>query len=384
VTWKFRKTRKGDDFSDPISGEFFADGSTDNPATALVAEALQNALDAGRDVDRDGAPVRVSITLRRGSSGMSGSDAKEWFEELWPHLQCEGSGIKDAPDLDSTCDLLVIEDFGTCGLTGDIESDDASSSKNNFVDFLRSDGRTHKSAGDRGSWGVGKIVFPRSSQINGFIAFTVRKDDGKRLAMGKVILKIRTVAGEQYIPPCYYVKSWEDNSIPLPIDDLERIEQIRNAFAITRTDEPGLSIAVPWVDPEINFDSLLKAVVEKYAYAILAGQLAVTLHNGEAPIELDADSLERHTAGINEEDAAAIRLIDWSLKVDDADRLLLDAPSAEDKQRWMPELVPEAVRNQIREALAERKRVAIRFPLQVPKAGKRENVPAFFDAFSND
>lgn len=312
MKWHFRKKRKGDDFSDPISGEFFADGSTDNPATALVAEALQNALDAGRNVERQGEPVRVRIALKCGAHAIPRGTAQPWFNDLWSHIDSKGSGIKNMPANDEPCNLLIVEDFGTCGLTGDIQSDDATSERNNFVDFLRSDGRTHKSDGDRGSWGVGKIVFPRSSRINGFVAYTVRKDDGKRLALGKVILKNRKVGDSQYQPPCYFGKSWDDDGLPLPVDGADHISQVRATFGFTRNEEPGLSIAVPWVDPTIEFELLLKATIEKYAYAILAGQLAVTLENGDQSIVLDAESLQHHTSELSEEAAKQVQLIKWS------------------------------------------------------------------------
>ncbi|XAL98689.1 hypothetical protein OT109_14005 [Phycisphaeraceae bacterium D3-23] len=381
MTWHFREKRTGDDFSDPISGEFFADGSTDNPATALVAESLQNALDAGRKIDRNGDPVRVRIALRRGDYAMPGDTASKWFADVWHHLTSDGSGIKNVPDPSEPCDLLIVEDFGTCGLTGEIKSDDTTSAGNNFVDFMRSDGRTHKSAGDRGSWGVGKIVFPRSSRINGFLAYTVREDDSQRLAMGKVILKNRRLHDHQYQPPCYYGKSWDNEGVPLPIDDAEHISQMQEAFDITREDQPGLSIVVPWLDPGIEFEFLLRAVVEKYAYAILAGQLAVTLDDGSTTIDLDADSLEQHTAELSEEDAASVRLIAWSLGVQEADHLALVAPPADEKQKWTPGLLPESMRQQIKEALAERKPVAVRFPLHVPKSGSKETAPSYFDVY---
>lgn len=381
MTWHFRIKRTGDDFSDPISGEFFADGSTDNPATALVAEALQNALDAGRDIDRDGKPVEVKISLRRGDHAVPGAEAHTLFKDVWQHITADGSGIKDAPGLDEPCDLLIVEDFGTCGLTGDINSDETTNKRNNFVDFLRSDGRTHKSAGDRGSWGVGKIVFPRSSRINGYLAYTVRNDDNQQLAMGKVILKNRRVNDHQYQPSCYFGKSWDDDGVPLPIDDAEKIEQLRGVFGMTRIDQPGLSIVVPWLDPGIEFEYLLRAVVEKYAYAILAGQLAVTLSDGSTTIGLNSETLEQHTAELSEEDTASVRLIAWSLGAQEADHLLLSAPPSDEKQRWTPDLLPESLRQQIKEALAERKPVAVRFPLHVPKPRSKETTPSHFDVY---
>src|SRR5690606_2173190 len=105
--------------------------------------------------------------------------ASRWFGSLREHLDAKGNGLKDVPAPGENCDYLVVEDFGTTGLTGDTESDQVDGQQNNFVDFLRSDGRTRKGEGDRGSWGVGKNVFPRASRINGYIAYTVRHDDGR-------------------------------------------------------------------------------------------------------------------------------------------------------------------------------------------------------------
>lgn len=381
LRWHFRPKRAGDDISDPISGEFFADGSLDNPATALVREALQNALDAGKNIDRGGAPVHVRIGINRGDRALAATSAATWFATLRPHLAASGSGIRSTPGLGEACDYLVIEDFGTSGLTGDIGSDDAGGQRNNFVDFLRSDGRTRKSEGDRGSWGVGKNVFPRSSRINCFIAFTVRHDDRQQLVMGKSILKIRRVGDNQYQPSCYLGDSWAPDEVPCPFQDSSVVARLREDFGLTRRDEPGLSLVVPWPDSEIDYEDIQKAVVEQFYFAILAGALSVTLSDEGKEATLNKDSIAAYARKNLPGYAEWIDLAAWSLQVADGNRCQLGAPPAGQPQRWSEDLVSDDVRATIVEQLTQRERIALRVPLHVHDCGHVEPKPSHFDVY---
>ena len=381
--WQFREKRVGDDIADPIGGEFFADGSLENLAVALVREALQNALDAGTGIDRAGGPVRVRLALRRGEFAPSPAAARAWFGGLNAHLAAPKNGLKDPPGFGEICDCLVVEDFGTSGLTGDTDSDDADGRRNNFVDFLRSDGRTRKGEGDRGSWGVGKNVFPRASRVNGYLAYTVRRDDGRGLVMGKSILKIRRVAGEQWQPQCYLAASWRDGEVPKPLNDTAAADALRRDFGVTRRpDEPGLSLVMPWVDSEIDFATLRKAVVDEFYYAILAGALAVTLADGDAEVALGPDDVAAVVADAVPERAADVRLAAFALGVEDDARVTLAPPEADVPQRWSAELVPEAARTAVADALLARRAVAVRVPLHVRGAGAAaEPTATFFDVY---
>jgi len=375
--WHFRPKRRGDDIADPISGEFFADGSLENPATGLVREALQNAIDAGRDIERDGAPVRVRIGIYRDDHALPPADAAQRFADLQPHLQ---AGLRDAPSEDEPCDYLVIEDFGTSGLTGDIESDDAQGGQNNFVDFVRSDGRTRKSEADRGSWGVGKNVFPRASRIHGFLAYTVRHDDGRQLAIGKSILKIRTVEGKQYQPQCFLAASWDLDEVPRPYENEAFISRLREDFRITRNGEPGLSLIIPWVDHEVSYEDIFGAVVDQFYYTILAGGLTVTLDDGQTERTLTCDNLARIVRSERPKLAPMIDLAVWSMSVSGEERLPLSAPPADEAQKWSPSLVPDKVRQAITQKLTQRERVAVRIPVHVHPSGQ-EPRKSYFDIY---
>ena len=88
--------------------------------------------------------------------------------------------------------FLTIEDFGTTGLIGSYETRD----DQNFNDFWRRVGRSHKASNKGGSWGLGKLVFPVSSDIRTFFGLTVRHDDpGRSLLMGQAILAGHKIDG---------------------------------------------------------------------------------------------------------------------------------------------------------------------------------------------
>jgi len=385
--WYPRLHKPDDPLSNPISGEFFSDNAS--PALPLVREALQNAIDAGKNVNREGEPIRVRIALsdRKSGRALSAAVADRWFGGLRKHNALKGNGLTDAPGADEPCGFLVVEDFGTSGLTGDIRSYSVGERANNFVDFLKGDGLTRKSSGAQGSWGVGKNVFPRSSRINAYIAFTVRHDDRRRLMMGKSILKIRVLDGEQYRPDSYLAASWDEGQVPYPVEDAGSIDQLINDFGLKRREEPGLSLVMPWVFDSVRPEELLDAVVAEYYYAILAGTLCVTLEAAGEKIELSADSLSGLVADREElsKYAKNIDLASWSQKVQDAERIVLaSSPAAGGAQQWIPDLLGEDEKELIKNRLLNQERVALRVPLHIVKSknnGGGGPVPTYFDVF---
>ena len=59
--------------------------------------------------------------------------------------------------------------------------------------FWRNRGRSKKSEDSRGRWGLGKLVFPHSSQINTFFGLTKRDDDKESYLMGTADLKFTSM-----------------------------------------------------------------------------------------------------------------------------------------------------------------------------------------------
>ena len=176
MRWMFYRQGPTDTISNPIAGELFSSEAIGDVTEALVREGIQNALDARvrlGDGQRQRADVR--IYLSEGTEALPAARVTRWFESLSAHVNAPGNGLRDLPSFRDACPFLVFEDFGTTGLTGAVEQYRAVRGvENNFMNFFRAEGHSDKGADDRGSWGVGKTVFPRSSRINSFFGFTVR------------------------------------------------------------------------------------------------------------------------------------------------------------------------------------------------------------------
>ena len=188
--WHFKGKAPGDTIRDPILGEFFATDAISDPGMALIREGIQNSLDA-----RSGAgPVGVRVCISGDRQAAVAVAALPYFRGARPHLEARGNGIHpdEVPNWSAPCPFLVFEDFGTQGLEGDVAQPfrPQTPGTNHFYHFFRAEGQTDKGSSQRGSWGVGKHVFWRSSRLS-----TVRASDARRLLMAKSVLKCHYVEG---------------------------------------------------------------------------------------------------------------------------------------------------------------------------------------------
>ena len=380
--WFFRKKRAGEKIRNPIQGEFFATEAIEGPAQALVRESIQNSLDASTG----SGPVHVRIMLATGDGALPAEQVREVFDEAWPHYAASGNGLRDAPRQDSSCPYLVVEDFGTKGLTGDPSQPDPEPGVvNPFFLFFRAEGLSAKTGTELGRWGVGKFVFPRSSQASAHFGVTVRHDDQRRLLLGAVTLKAHRIASDSatYTPDGLYGRLVDEDFV-LPIEDAALIDCFCAAFRISRTTEPGLSVVVPFVDPEITFERLLLAAVKDYFLPIIHHRLEITIEANGEHVTLNALSLNDVMAKYENALGPAVRghvaLARWATEVTDADRIVLSLPDPARAARWSDALVPETVLNLLRERLATRKPVAVRVPVTV-RSKKNGSMESFFDIY---
>jgi hypothetical protein len=234
----------------------------------IVREPHQNSLDA-RQVDSN-VPVHTKFRFHQ-SKNVDGEYFRELFNNLLPHLAASDVDLEEVDFCRPR--ILVIEDFGTTGLVGKI---DDSSETSAFNDFWRRIGTSHKGGASGGRWGLGKLVFSSASKIRTFFGLTIRQNDSERtaLVMGQSVLKTHVVNDVKYAPHVFFGRAGH-KKLQLPESDRVIVDQFRSAFGITRADEPGLSIAVPFVLDEITAEALVPEVIKNYFFPILTGKLVV-------------------------------------------------------------------------------------------------------------
>ncbi len=321
ASWHFRSWHDGDDLINPLAAEQFDDaGEGWKPGESLVRECIQNSLDA--KVDGDG-PVEVHFRLSE-EDALTVDRAKFWFGELWPHLQskeCELSQLDDAP---SATSFLVVEDFGTKGLEGDVHQGRPSDSENRFFNFFRAEGLTGnaKDAQTGGSWGVGKSVFNRCSAINSFLALSSRRIDGTSILFGKSTLRWHRIGDK-----CFWYEGKfgvQDPARPnfvLPIERGELLDAFCRDFAIRRgADSSGLSIAMPIRHGSVDAEDLIEIVIREYFFPIVSGALVVKIrdgYRGRGEIRVDAGTIHDLAAQhLSKEFCDLVELGRWSIEAD--------------------------------------------------------------------
>lgn len=275
--WKFRMLGEGEPERSPHEAEFFNVGDLDASAS-LVRESIQNSLDAKLNSHN---PVHVKFIL--------GSEAKKktnpYYSDLLSHVHSCGFKL-DAANKDQFT-YLVIEDFGTRGLDGPIARTEVNDEqKSNYYNLWWREGISRKEGRDAGRWGLGKTVFFVCSELRSFWGLTIRQDDQRELLLGKALLKSHRHNGSHFDYYGYYCIG--ENQ---PIDDTNDITKFKRQFNITRINEPGLSIVIPFPVGDITQHDLIRAVIQHYFYSIIRGLLTVEVRSNLHSTHLDKQSI---------------------------------------------------------------------------------------------
>ncbi len=288
--WHFKQHRPGEALDDPIQGEFFSDEAISDPGDSLIREGIQNSLDAAQ------GPEPVLVRIRVSGQRNAADNAFPFFDGLWEHVGAKKSGLRQQaiPGPLSTCPYLLFEDFQTTGLTGDPLQDwPTEGGKNHFFHFFRSTARSDKGEGDRGCWGIGKTVFPRSSGINAWFGLTVPVDTRQPLLMGRVILKHHEVSRARYTPNGFFGIA-RQNGVVGPVTDKNVVSEFMRAFDVQRSlTDPGLSIVVPWYEEkDLEAGNLVQSVLRHCFWPILEGKLQVWIETPpDREIEISRETI---------------------------------------------------------------------------------------------
>jgi len=347
ANWYFARQQPGIQISNTLSGEHFNQGAVGDSdwqaGESLVREAIQNSLDARAGDEAVSVVFHVSAP-----SAMTADTAAAWFGSLWPHLRAHECKLPTLPSTPTDDGFIVVEDFGTHGLKGDTEEwhSPRDGDNNDFFSFFRAEGLSGKTKGSGGSWGVGKSVFNRCSRINTFLAVTVRRPEQDALLIGKTLLWQHYVREDEFLPIGQFgVQDATHSDLVLPAAERDLLMQLARDFSIRRplggnegSPEPGLSVVIPYSDPEITAQSLLSIVVREYFQPILAGRLCVQVSgHGLDPgvVNLDRESIRREARALGRPELdQLLALADWA-RIDGirAGYSLADTPKGQ-APRW--------------------------------------------------
>ena len=271
--WQFERSGINDHQDDPVSDAFFSASGAENHAQALVRESVQNSLDAGM-----GSPVRIRFHIEETDAVQN----IDYFKGLLPHVRACEIGLGESFDINK-CRYLVVEDFNTTGLMGGVEirSEEAKASpKENGYWFYAWATGISPGHGKRGTWGIGKVVFPRASALKCTFSYTVRYEDEEQLLFGQAVLKHHTLGTDSLKPYPWWGGRRNDRLVPFTD---ERIPAFKSDWGIARKDaEAGLSIVVPYVDSELTIQVLRDCLIGDYFVAFVRGQLTCELSEGNA------------------------------------------------------------------------------------------------------
>lgn len=388
--WYFNKFFKGDMLNDPVESQFFTTNEIDSLNNALVREVIQNSLDARL---KDNANVKVEFILNKKDNDiLDYSDVKDYFSGLSEHLEAKDNGLmRSLPEFKKGIPYILIEDFGTKGLEGDYTTDDVEDEQENqdFYWFWRNKNRTNKGKDERGRWGVGKTVFPASSQINSFFGLTIQNSTKKELLMGHSVLKIHKVSNQRFHPFGYFGQ--QDSQYPKFIHPYKQANEFKKKFNLNRKDEPGLSLIIPFPFDEIEEETLALAVLKQYFYPILKGELLVTIKSGNNGKEYNfkKDSLDRIIEkfpnnlldGKNKQNLHKLKeFSEWAINQNDF--YVFDDTKLTKKPTWtFNKLVNDQNQfNNLQEKFESGERLAFKIPVKILTA-KNDEIVDWYKAF---
>ena len=311
--WRFDSIPSGGMERASITGEFF---SKNTPLESVIREGIQNSLDARANGK---GPVRVRVYYSDvGTMSLPAAKYKRYLAGAEDHLDNPGNGLRSKPGKNESCAYLVLEDFNTNGLSGNIEERPPESEKdpakwNYHNSFFRESNSSKDNDGKLGSWGAGKATFSCASRLRTAFAYSVRdvQGDQRRFLAARMTLNVHVDAQNvRWEPHAWFGLEYpEDTSNNLlytkrPILEKGFLDEFAKDFNLSRGDNPGTSIVIPYLNLStddgkavFNKSNLVRAVVRNFLTAFLQGDLVVDISTGDGhdKVTLDKTSIGKHS-----------------------------------------------------------------------------------------
>ena len=348
----------------------------------LLREILQNALDA-----KLAEALQVEVSIKRTSLD---EHAKAYMANLitLEHLDRFNQAVPHAKTgISQVNDCLIVEDFGTSGLTGrtdDPETDGKGQNWNAFW-FREGEGGKEGSSGNGGA-GQGKITYFSTSAIRTLFAYTVRADDKCEALLGSSSFqRDYQYEGVRWRRDAYW-GIWAGSGINqkvFPVQAQSHLSSFAHNLGLKRTaTQTGLSLVIP-APREFNLSDAVDIAIAEFFVPILRGDLVVQI--GDIRLEKtsivdvankllsDTRARELHTCttrGYREFLASVVKRSETH-EVVTAAEVSAATPLSEDSFN-------EGVLQGMRETIQNQGIVSIRVPLKV-KAKSGETANCHFD-----
>ena len=313
-------------------------------SSLIVREFIQNAMDnRPQTQQQSGVPVVVNMyfTDRSGSVDRYfkplvnhigvGQDQDE-EDRQWRHqskqivefLNSEKRGKKKYKrqysrekgpilnlfDLNQKC--MVLEDYNTTGLTGDI-SDDPTVKAGKFKRFMYRKNSTGTNKHSGGSHGSGRKSLLYASCIRSILIYTRREDEPpEEVVSGISFTQVRRdVNGDMYAPNSRFVETYLDENKEKRMrgyNNKEIVEEMKRTFGLREVeneikniptaklnDKAGLSIVIPFPDRGLKDEDLELDILVNYALSIYDNKLIVIRHGREGnahPVVYHKDNIQ--------------------------------------------------------------------------------------------
>jgi hypothetical protein len=185
--------------------------------------------------------------------------------------------------------------------------------------------------------------------------------------MGQAVIKGHKIGDKPYEPDGWY--AFKGSRVYEPFDAAGHIAEFKSDWHVSRSDESGLSVVVPYIE-DVNEQDLFRSVIEEYMLVILRDQLEVELVSSDGNIHtLTSDNLRMEAERIfegREERTEVLRNLDaiiWGIGTAKEDIIFLNQVNS--SPEWNSERITEDQATIIRERLDNHERALVRVPVKI-------------------
>lgn len=346
---------------------------------ALPREAEQNVKDQAL---KKNIPV-ISFKVVELSEENQKNFMKNFFNNLKDYTDTEEMKhrLKEMPK--NISKHLVVEDFGTTGLTGIYDNwEKMEKEQNNFYHFMWTMNESTKSGEKGGRRGLGRNVFCLTSYYRLFFALTKRHDDGKKFLMGLSNLGIHRDTSKKkrqgigHFGSLYTPNGEQKKSIQ-PIEDEDFIQNFISLFKLNRDDKPGLSIVAPFIK-KIDEETIEKNILEDSFLPILLNRIIVKVGNKT----FDQDSITKYLAK-QKDSSVVLDFCKFALdaKKDENIFTVNSTLSGSESDKVSEESFSKEQYNKIKKLYENNKIITFKVPVSLDKIKEKKKVSTFLKVY---